>query len=81
MPPRRCNGRGLDTERQQTMSTSEDSSVDPAADLVAYRDKMAAVEPSTYHGAYMDGLNMAIFLVRAAMHRENLSQLALTVLQ
>lgn len=55
------------------MSDSKDSSGLLLRDLIAYRDKMAAVDPSTYQGAYVDGLNMAIFLVQAAMHRDQLT--------
>lgn len=47
---------------------------DPLSELLAYRDTMLTVESSTYSNAYIDGLNMAIFLVRAAVHRETLER-------
>lgn len=55
------------------MSDIHTSSAHPLSELITYRDKMALIDPSTYQGAYVDGLNMAIFLVQAAIHRNQLA--------
>lgn len=54
------------------MSESKDSSQQVLAEITAYRDRLITTTPTPYRSGYLDGLNMAMFFVQAAIHRNQL---------
>lgn len=61
------------------MSGMNFSSATLLTDLKAYRDKIIQSNPRPYQEGYLDGLNMAIFMVEAAIHLEQCKAMRITV--
>lgn len=60
------------------MSELNFSSATLLTDLKAYRDKIIQTNPRPYQEGYLDGLNMAIFMVEAAINLEQCKTLRIT---